>query len=306
MGLDCSKNQRTKSRTPNVQSQSTAEFTSNDKRPYSPLTPVGVLQPPPPPGDPAAGGQGQQDLTRGLGFVLDSGNQFARGPIGVPPPQQQRRQLGSSNSGAIPPAPAPLPPPHMLLPRSHAACDSDFLILDFLRHAQHRAAAAAFAARNAAEAEAALAALAGPESADYSRILYGSRQWQQQERRRKGSASLSSSSAPAGVGAVLADGPWPSVGPEIRAEMPRRDGGGGTGGSRLMPTALAGLCTDIMSTYPNMRVAERAANVYVMHRLMRWQLWPTERTYRLLPVWLRPSVSQIFVPHQNRLNYLAW
>jgi hypothetical protein len=183
------------------------------------------------------------------------------------------------------------------------------MIIDFLRDAQHLATPSAIAAPNAAEAEAALAALAGPESADYSRILYGSRQWQQQERRRKGSASLSSSSAPAGVGAVLADGPWPSVGPEIRAEMPRRDGGGGTGGSRLMPTglrSLAGLCTDIMFTYPNVRVAERAANMYVMHRLLRWQLWPTERTYRLLPVWLRPSVSQIFVPHQNRLNYLAW
>jgi hypothetical protein len=373
---------------------STSPLTPHGALPPSPLSPLTPVAAPDPAAAAPAGGAttaaaaGREDLSRGLGFVLDGGNRFARGPIDVmtplvpgggggggggqqaqkprlpmllprpnqlPPPQPQQLPSPSNSQffpWACPPAPSPsshsalppLPPPpapYMLLPRSHVGPEIDVMMLRFLRDAQQRAAAALASARDPAQAEAVMAELAGPESADYSGLWRGSRwRWRQGSASSAGSArsasssdwsstssssaATSSSSATATAAAALAGGPWPSTSPSAApgppgkpgARIPRSPGlataepaaraarqGSGGGGQ---PHKLARLFGDIMLTFPNVRLAERAATVYIMHRLMRWQLWPTPHTYALLPVWLRPSVSQILVPHQHWLDYLVW
>jgi hypothetical protein len=324
--------------------------------PPSPLSPLASFAPSAPPEPVVVDG--------GVGFALDAGNRFVRGPLEawaspapapapsstfgataggdrharlskllprpntatVPPPQQLPSPTSthffpsssssvagggsfpappltpSSPPGASAPAPLPAPPPpHMLLPRSHVGPDIDAIMLGFLRDSQQSAAAALATARGPSERDAVMRALAGPESADYAKLAS-----QQQQGASSGSSEWSSTasstvsatspSATAAAAAVLAGGPWPS------APSPAPAFGVGTGRTRK----LARLFGDIMSTFPNVRVAERAATVYVMHRLMRWQLWPTKSTYDALPVWLRPSVAQIFVPHQHWLDYLVW
>ena len=39
---------------------------------------------------------------------------------------------------------------------------------------------------------------------------------------------------------------------------------------------------------------------------LQWQLFPNRKTYHAMPDWLRPTPTQIFLPHFSSIEYLAW
>ncbi|KAH9876439.1 hypothetical protein J1614_003570 [Plenodomus biglobosus] len=48
------------------------------------------------------------------------------------------------------------------------------------------------------------------------------------------------------------------------------------------------------------------ACMYLFWYLMRWMISPSEETYRAIPEWLRPTPNQLFMPHINIVDFVAW
>jgi hypothetical protein len=48
------------------------------------------------------------------------------------------------------------------------------------------------------------------------------------------------------------------------------------------------------------------ASLYLFWWIMRWMISPTAETYLAIPEFLRPSPTQLFVPHLLPLEFLAW
>ncbi|KIV98704.1 uncharacterized protein PV09_09531 [Verruconis gallopava] len=51
---------------------------------------------------------------------------------------------------------------------------------------------------------------------------------------------------------------------------------------------------------------EQIAILYFMSSVIRWQISPTEANYNSMPAWLRPTPSQIAVPHPIWLDLIVW
>ncbi|KAL6710145.1 hypothetical protein ACN47E_009936 [Coniothyrium glycines] len=47
-------------------------------------------------------------------------------------------------------------------------------------------------------------------------------------------------------------------------------------------------------------------SMYIFWWLMRWMIYPSPKTYAALPEWLRPTPNQLFMPHINILDFIAW
>jgi len=63
---------------------------------------------------------------------------------------------------------------------------------------------------------------------------------------------------------------------------------------------------EIFSTFPNVAVTEKIGFMYKMHRTLRWQIAPTEENYLELPTWLRPTATQLTVPHAAWIDNIPW
>lgn len=48
------------------------------------------------------------------------------------------------------------------------------------------------------------------------------------------------------------------------------------------------------------------ALMYLTWYLARWMISPTPETYETMPVWLRPTPNQLFMPHTSILDYVIW
>ncbi|CAN9426368.1 unnamed protein product, partial [Alternaria alternata] len=48
------------------------------------------------------------------------------------------------------------------------------------------------------------------------------------------------------------------------------------------------------------------ASMYVFWYVMRWMISPSVETYEAMPVWVRPTPYQVFVPHMHLLDFLVW
>ncbi|KAF2027123.1 hypothetical protein EK21DRAFT_72682 [Setomelanomma holmii] len=48
------------------------------------------------------------------------------------------------------------------------------------------------------------------------------------------------------------------------------------------------------------------ASMYHFWYLMRWMISPSPETYEAIPEWLRPTPNQLFMPHINMLDFIAW
>jgi hypothetical protein len=67
------------------------------------------------------------------------------------------------------------------------------------------------------------------------------------------------------------------------------------------------LFTDILRTFPDIcTLPEKVAVVFIMFLVMRWHIDPTQENYDLLPDWVTPRASQLFVPHPHWMNYVPW
>jgi len=48
------------------------------------------------------------------------------------------------------------------------------------------------------------------------------------------------------------------------------------------------------------------ASMYLFWYLIRWMISPSEETYKAMPEWLRPTPNQLFMPHINFVDFVAW
>lgn len=47
-------------------------------------------------------------------------------------------------------------------------------------------------------------------------------------------------------------------------------------------------------------------SMYIFWWVMRWMIYPSPETYAAIPEWLRPTPNQLFMPHINILDFIAW
>ena len=71
--------------------------------------------------------------------------------------------------------------------------------------------------------------------------------------------------------------------------------------------ALSRFFTDILATFPDLKTPpEQVAVLYVMFRVMRWHISPTQETYDALPEWSKPSSYQLCHMHPAWIDHLPW
>ncbi|KGO61326.1 Polyketide synthase, enoylreductase [Penicillium expansum] len=63
---------------------------------------------------------------------------------------------------------------------------------------------------------------------------------------------------------------------------------------------------DVLTTFPHVNLPEKLAFMYLMHLTTRWQASPNDSSYARMPVWLRPTVTQITVPHAAWIDNIPW
>jgi hypothetical protein len=70
---------------------------------------------------------------------------------------------------------------------------------------------------------------------------------------------------------------------------------------------LSKVFTDILSTFPDIStLPEKAAVLYIMFLVMRWQISPTQENYERLPEWMRPCQAQMRNPHPAWVDHIPF
>ncbi|THY26957.1 hypothetical protein D6D01_04260 [Aureobasidium pullulans] len=70
--------------------------------------------------------------------------------------------------------------------------------------------------------------------------------------------------------------------------------------------SISKVMCEVMLTFPSVGKAEQLALFYLMHRTMRWMVVPEQKSYESMPEWLRPTVTQITVPHAAWIDNVPW
>ncbi|CAI7650581.1 unnamed protein product [Penicillium crustosum] len=70
--------------------------------------------------------------------------------------------------------------------------------------------------------------------------------------------------------------------------------------------AISRVMADVLTTFPHVNLPEKLAFMYLMHLTTRWQVSPNDGSYARMPVWLRPTVTQITVPHAAWIDNIPW
>ncbi|KAJ5515006.1 hypothetical protein N7463_004558 [Penicillium fimorum] len=70
--------------------------------------------------------------------------------------------------------------------------------------------------------------------------------------------------------------------------------------------AISRVMADVLTTFPHVNLPEKLAFMYLMHLTTRWQVSPNIGSYARMPVWLRPTVTQITVPHAAWVDNIPW
>ncbi|THW81547.1 hypothetical protein D6D18_08745 [Aureobasidium pullulans] len=70
--------------------------------------------------------------------------------------------------------------------------------------------------------------------------------------------------------------------------------------------SISKVMCEVMLTFPSVGKAEQLALFYLMHRTMRWMVVPEQKSYKSMPEWLRPTVTQITVPHAAWIDNVPW
>ncbi|KAJ5360455.1 hypothetical protein N7517_009646 [Penicillium concentricum] len=74
----------------------------------------------------------------------------------------------------------------------------------------------------------------------------------------------------------------------------------------LTSHAISRVMADVLTTFPHVNLPEKLAFMYLMHLTTRWQVSPNIGSYARMPVWLRPTVTQITVPHAAWIDNIPW
>ncbi|KPM43008.1 hypothetical protein AK830_g3532 [Neonectria ditissima] len=69
---------------------------------------------------------------------------------------------------------------------------------------------------------------------------------------------------------------------------------------------LSRMLSEVLSTFPYVHQTEKFGLFFLMCLTMRWQICPTKENYLTLPKWLRPTVTQVTVPHAMWIDNIPW
>ncbi|KAF2014075.1 hypothetical protein BU24DRAFT_425069 [Aaosphaeria arxii CBS 175.79] len=69
---------------------------------------------------------------------------------------------------------------------------------------------------------------------------------------------------------------------------------------------ICGVMSEVLSTFPHVDQPEKLAFFYLMFKTMRWQISPSKDSYLAMPPWLRPTVTQVTVPHAFWIDNIPW
>lgn len=69
---------------------------------------------------------------------------------------------------------------------------------------------------------------------------------------------------------------------------------------------LSTWASELFGAHRNLRPSDRVACAWMVSTLMRWQICPSREHYEEIPLWLRPTPKQCWVPHSANLEYLPW
>ncbi|KAJ4985453.1 BZIP transcription factor [Stagonosporopsis vannaccii] len=69
---------------------------------------------------------------------------------------------------------------------------------------------------------------------------------------------------------------------------------------------LSGIMSEVLTTFAHVEQPEKLAFYYLMYKTMRWQIAPSKESYRAMPTWLRPTVTQITVQHAAWIDNIPW
>ncbi|KAL2826257.1 hypothetical protein BDW59DRAFT_161094 [Aspergillus cavernicola] len=63
---------------------------------------------------------------------------------------------------------------------------------------------------------------------------------------------------------------------------------------------------EVLTTFPLVALPEKLAFMFIMYRTLRWQISPADSSYEEMPRWLRPTATQITVPHAAWIDNIPW
>ncbi|KAJ8116191.1 hypothetical protein OPT61_g2340 [Boeremia exigua] len=69
---------------------------------------------------------------------------------------------------------------------------------------------------------------------------------------------------------------------------------------------VSGIMSEVLTTFAHVEQPEKLAFYYLMYKTMRWQIAPSKESYRAMPTWLRPTVTQITVQHAAWIDNIPW
>ncbi|KAJ5753584.1 Polyketide synthase enoylreductase [Penicillium nucicola] len=70
--------------------------------------------------------------------------------------------------------------------------------------------------------------------------------------------------------------------------------------------AISRIMAEVLTTFPHVNMPEKLAFMYLMHHTTRWQISPNSESYARMPVWLRPTVMQVTIPHAAWIDNIPW
>ncbi|KAL6407693.1 hypothetical protein AUP68_08714 [Ilyonectria robusta] len=69
---------------------------------------------------------------------------------------------------------------------------------------------------------------------------------------------------------------------------------------------LSRMMSEVLSTFPYVHQTEKFAFFFLMCHTMRWQIYPVKENYLAMPKWLRPTLTQVTVPHAMWIDNIPW
>ncbi|CAK7231308.1 mitochondrial inner membrane protein required for protein import [Sporothrix bragantina] len=67
------------------------------------------------------------------------------------------------------------------------------------------------------------------------------------------------------------------------------------------------VASDVLRAFTDIAtLPEQVGGLYLMSRLLNWRVYPTQKTYREVPEWLRPIPIQLRIPHPAWMDAIPW
>ncbi|KAH8670335.1 hypothetical protein BGZ60DRAFT_527808 [Tricladium varicosporioides] len=71
--------------------------------------------------------------------------------------------------------------------------------------------------------------------------------------------------------------------------------------------SVSTVVSDILLSYHEINTLPRkVAVLYIMYKLLNWLIYRTKSTYDQMPLWLRPTSSQLNTPHPSWIDRIPW